>query len=452
MKPSIMVVDDDAAMGQLVCAALEPLGFEVHCFVDPKVALRSVRGVQPDIVLTDLRMPGMTGLEICAQLKEIAPSVPVIVMTGFGTMDAAVNAIRHGAYDFLAKPVDLDTLELAVKRALERRTLGVEIRRLQEAEPSATVGIVGSSPAIRTVLDLIPRIGQTDVPVLVHGETGTGKELLARGLHAAGNSPKGPFIAVNCSAIPENLLESELFGHVKGAFTDAQGARPGLFVQASGGTLFLDEIGELPLSAQPKLLRALQNGKIRPVGSDKEVSLNCRVITATNRDLRAEVQSGGFRADLYYRIAVIKMTMPPLRERAGDIIELAGYFIQRAARRRGIAPVALSTQAAKALLSHHWPGNVRELENAVERAMALCDGGLIAVSDFSDEISKSQVSLSPASPPSVADAMLPLAEIERRHIQRVLSATSGNKKAAAEVLGLDRRTLYRKLEKYEEDD
>ncbi len=368
-------------------------------------------------------------------------------MTGFGTLDLAVEAIRAGAYDFLSKPIELDVLEFAVHRALEHAHLSAEVSRLNKTiDDLQPVGVgyrlEGNSPPMLRLLDLVPKAATSDVPVLIEGETGTGKELLARDLHDHSPRKNGPFIAVNCAALAESLAESELFGHVEGAYTDAKSTRAGLFSLAHGGTFFLDEIGELPASLQPKLLRALQESTIRPVGGDKEVAIDCRVIAATNRNLKQEADEHRFRTDLYYRIAVIKIRMPALRERQGDILALAQRFNQRISKRLGIDPPVFSKGIATKLLAHSWPGNVRELENTIERAVALSDGKVLAVEDLPEdlwqkkEIKEDEVGL------------ISIAELEERHIRRVLSAVAGNKKAAAEILGLDRRTLYRKLQRF----
>ena len=448
MKPTILFVDDDQAMCELVDATLRPLDMEVVWFTEPVDALDHLRVHPVDVVLTDLRMRGMTGLEVCQAVRSMRPGVPVIVMTGFGSMDTAIEAIRAGAYDFLPKPVDLDVLEITVRRAVEHAQLTSEVRRLRErTAPVAEHGLIGHSPAFRRVLELLPRAARADVPLLIEGETGTGKELMARALHDASLRADEPFIAVNCAAIPESLVESELFGHVKGSFTDARADRAGLFVQAGRGTLFLDEFGELPLPVQAKLLRALQEGRIRPVGADREVSVVCRVIASTNRDLVAEAKAGRFRMDLYYRVAVIRLAMPPLRERAGDILVLAHHFVGAAAQRMNRRVEGVSTAAAQALLAYAWPGNVRELENVMERAVALTEHTLIVPDDLPAELWEAQ-----QPPESRVGALVPLDDVERDHILRVLDAVQGNKSAAAEVLQVDRRTLYRKLERYEQED
>lgn len=435
----IVVIDDDRAMCDLVKAALADLEMVVHSFTRPTEGLAFIAVNHVDVVLTDIRMPEMSGIEVCRAVHASKPALPVVVLTGFGSMDTAVDAMRAGAYDFLSKPVSLENLEFTVQRAANLHGLKTELRKLRR-ETRRPRGLIGSSLPFRQLLEQIPKAGRSHVPVLVQGETGTGKEILARALHEAGPRSTGPFVAVNCSAIPATLVESELFGHVRGAFTDASASRAGLFVEANEGTLFLDEVGELPLALQPKLLRALQEYRVRPVGADREVEINCRIVAATNVDLNAARTAGTFRSDLYFRLAVIKLTIPSLRDRAGDILELAQHFVHRAAERSGVATNGLSTSAARALMAYSWPGNVRELENAMERAVAMTDTPELQPADLPEEL------LEPLG--QVTDpGLVSLADLEQAHIHRVLRATGGNKKAAADILGLDRRTLYRKLDR-----
>lgn len=434
----VVVVDDDRAMCDMLAAALRTLGFEVTTFDRADPALEHILSTPTDIVLTDVRMPGSDGLDLCTQVHVAKPRLPVIVLTGFGSLDAAVQAMRAGAYDFLSKPVELEELEFAVQRAAEKCELTRQVRkyRLASRRPD---GLHGDSPGFLRVVDQIPRAAASDLPVLIQGETGTGKELFARALHEASPRAEAPFVAVNCAAIPEGLIESELFGHVRGAFTSASAERTGLFVQAGEGTLFLDEVGELPLQVQPKLLRLLQERAARPVGSDSEVPVRCRIIAATNIDLRAAAECGRFRSDLYYRLAVIELSLPPLRDRVGDILGLAQLFIARWADATGVEAPELTQEAARRLVAYGWPGNVRELENAIARAVAMVESAEITVTDLPEPLHTAC--------PSTEEPLLSLAAMERAHIRRVLDATGGNKKAAAELLGVDRRTLYRKLER-----
>jgi len=440
--PRVLIVDDDRAMREMLEAALSDLGFRTEVHARATEALEHLTDEDPQVVLTDVRMPGMSGIELCEEVSRRHPTVPVLVLTGFGSMETAVKAMRAGAYDFLSKPVALDELEFAVRRASEYARLTHEVRHLRERiDAAAPSGMIGRSAAFRRVLDVLPKAARSDVSVLIEGETGTGKELLARALHDQSPRAGAPFVAVNCSAIPENLVESELFGHVRGAFTDAKRDRTGLFLRAGEGTLFLDEIGELLPSVQPKLLRVLQEQRVRPVGADGEVPTRCRVIAATNVDLLHGGGGGGFRPDLFYRLAVIRIEMPRLADRGTDVLLLARHFIDRASARMDREAPALPASTAQVLLGYAWPGNVRELENAMERAVAMTDGAEIAPTDLPPEILQAHAGA------GEDHGMVTLAELERRHIQRVLEATDGNKKAAAEILGLDRRTLYRKLDR-----
>lgn len=432
----VIVVDDDRAMGELIADALAPLGYEVEVFTHAPTALAAVREGRGRLVLADVRMPEMDGIELCSRIHEVRPDVPVIVLTGFGSMETAVQAMRAGAYDFLSKPVSLDELEFTVQRACQMARLTAEVKELRSG---TRTGIVGSSPPFVAALDKVRKAARTDVPVLIQGETGTGKELIARELHARSERSRHPFVAVNCSAIPETLVEAELFGHVKGAFTDAGAARQGLFAEAGKGTLFLDEVGELPIHVQPKLLRALQEKLFRPVGANREQAAECRIVAATNVDLKEAASTGCFRSDLYFRLAVIRLSLPPLRERTADILPLAQHFVTAACTRLGLPGMGLSPATARTLLAYAWPGNVRELENAMELAVALTEEVEICPADLPEEIVA----------PTAAESggLVSLAELEHAHIQRVLAATGGNKKRAAEILGLDRRTLYRKLDR-----
>ncbi len=451
MSGRILVVDDDADMVELLVETLETAGHTVASATGAAGALAVLDAGPMDVVLTDLHMRGMSGLELSAEVQARFPELPVIVLTGFGTMSAAVEAMRAGVYDFLAKPVELEQLELSVARALRHRRLTREVQQLRKTQrASHPGGIVGESAAMSGLYALLPRAAQADVPVLINGETGTGKELVARALHEGSRHPDAPFVAINCSALPEHLLESELFGHVRGAFTDARTERRGLFVEAGSGMLLLDEVAELPLALQPKLLRVLQEGRVRPVGSDREVPVSCRVVAATHRDLQAEVRAGRFRSDLYYRLAVLRLVIPPLRERAGDVLLLAQHFLDKAEARTGRRILGITTSVARALVAWHWPGNVRELENCIEAAVALTVHDRLVLADLPPElragVGPADVGVSPGF------GLVALDEMERQHIAAVLDAVEGNKKEAAAILGIDRRTLYRKLERFGEGD
>jgi two-component system response regulator HydG len=375
--------------------------------------------------------------------------VPVVVITAFGRMETAIGALRAGAYDFIPKPFALDHLVMTLDRAIQHRRLREEVVRLRRAAAASEQfrELLGDSPPMREVRALIDRIRDSDAPVLVTGASGTGKELVARALHERGPRREGPFVAVNCAAVPEALLESELFGHVKGAFTDARSARAGLFVQASGGTLFLDEIAEMPLGLQPKLLRALQERRVRPLGGDTEVAFDARLVVATNRDLETEVSEKRFREDLFYRINVIHLAMPPLRVRGADILVLAQHFLRSSANAAGRDLRGISKAAAERLLAYPWPGNVRELQNCMERAITLAQYTDIAVEDLPEKV-RAYRSTQLVPDVDEPEQLLTMDEVEKRYIARVLEVVSGNKSLAAKVLGFDRATLYRKLERY----
>jgi len=441
--PQVLVVEDDPAMASLVETSLNRRGFRA---TSVHTAAAALAAPACDVVVSDVRLGGMTGLELCERLAASRPETPVILMTAFGDLDTAIAAIRAGAYDFLPKPFELEELALRVTRAAEVRFLRAEVRRLAQRSPPPE-GILGDSPPMQRVFALLDRVARSDAAVLLTGETGTGKELLARALHARGARPRGPFVAVNCSAIPENLLESELFGHVRGAFTDARTARAGLFVEAHGGTLFLDEVAELPMSLQPKLLRALQERVVRPVGGDREVPFDARVISATHRDLDGLVAEGRFREDLYYRLNVLSIELPPLRARGADVLSLAAAALARIAERTQTPMRRLSAEAARKLMDYNWPGNVRELVNAMERAAALADHEEIIVADLPAKVQSfapSHVIVAGQDP----SELVPLDEVERRYILRVMDAVGGNRSRAAEVLRVDRKTLYSRLRAY----
>ena len=450
MKGQILIVDDEQETCDLLDMALTRHGFKVTASTNAQSGLALVASEDFDVVLTDLSMPEMSGLDFCERVLGTRPNMPVVVITGQGSLETAIGAIRVGAYDFITKPVDPKLLFLSVSRAIQHRRLKDEVKRLRQAVAEGVdtdAQIVGQSGAMRRVYELINRVGESDASVLIHGETGTGKELIARAIHARSRRKEGPFVAINCAAVPHSLLESELFGHARGAFTDAKAQRTGLFVQASGGTLFLDEIGELPLDVQPKLLRALQERKVRPVGANQEIPFDARIVAATNRNLEDEVFEKRFREDLYYRINVVKIDVPPLRERGGDALHLSQHFLKSFAQRNGKSTLELSTTAAEKLMAYNWPGNVRELENCMEHAVALARFDQITVEDLPEKIRayRAERFVVAANDPT---EIVTMDELERRYILRVLSLVGGNKSRAAQVLGFDRRTLYRKLERY----
>ncbi len=453
MPGRILIVEDEREMRVMLEKGLVRRGFELRACETADEALEQVAAADFDAVLTDLRMPGMSGLALCERIVLNRPDIPVVVVTAFGSMETAVAAIRAGAYDFITKPVDLDALVLVLERAVQHRALREEVRKLRQAlgQGGEAAGLVGQSVALRQAYTLIDKVADVDTTVLITGESGTGKEVAARALHTRGRRQAGPFVAINCAAMPEHLLESELFGHLKGAFTDARVARTGLFVQASGGTLFLDEVGELPLGLQPKLLRALQERKVRLLGSNEEVEFDARIVAATNRDLERAVEEGRFREDLYYRLNVINIELPPLRARGNDVLLLSQTFVEHFAGRTGKRVLGLSPAAAQKLLAYSWPGNVRELQNCMERAVALTTFEQITVEDLPERVRNYTT---PQVLPEMADMseMVTLEEVERRYIHRVLEAVGGSRTLAARILGVDRKTLYRKLHRSEDDE
>jgi two-component system response regulator AtoC len=444
----ILIIDDDRSICDVLDAELRRRDFVPTTATGPDEALRRLAEEDFDLVLTDINMHSMSGVELCRQIAEIREQLPVVVMTAYGSMESAIAAIRAGAYDFVTKPFEMDDIALTIERALKHRALGEEVKRLRRVviDSQKFDDILGTSQAMVKMYDLVARIADTDTTVLITGESGTGKELVAKAIHQRSARRDGPFVAINCAAMPENLLESELFGHVKGAFTDARNARPGLFVKANKGTLFLDEIGEMPAGMQAKLLRALQERTARPVGGDHEQPFDARIIAATNRDLETEVEEKRFREDLFYRINVVRVHVPPLRARSSDVLLLAQHFLLRYQPTGPQRVLGIKSAAADKLLSYTWPGNVRELQNCLERAVALAQFDHVGVDDLPErvrEFRSSRVTIESSNP----SELLPMEEVERRYIVRVLEAVGGNKTLAAQVLGFDRRTLYRKLER-----
>ncbi|HET6336056.1 MAG TPA: sigma-54 dependent transcriptional regulator [Polyangiales bacterium] len=444
--PRVLAVDDDVAMCSVLEVGLGRRGFEVETCTSAQQAIERLGAHEYAVLLTDLQMPGVGGIALCTEAVAVRPGLPVVVITAFGSLESAIAAMRAGAYDFITKPFEVDVLAMALHRAAEYTRLKQDIQRLERqlADRPAQTRMLGQSPAMRRVFERLERTADSEVTVLITGESGTGKELVALALHDASPRRERAFVAVNCAALPEALLESELFGHARGAFTGAQSSRTGLIARAEGGTLFLDEIGELPLSVQAKLLRALQERVLRPVGSDQEMPFDVRVITATNRDLVAAVEDGRFRSDLYFRINVLDVHLPPLRDRGNDVLLLAQQHLESTAATtkkpvRGIAP-----DAAAKLRSYAWPGNVRELHNCIERAVALARFDHITLDDLPDSVRKYTSSHVLVVADSPSD-FVALEEVEKRYILRVLDAAQGNRSVAARILGLDRKTLQRKL-------
>ncbi|CAN5269934.1 sigma-54 dependent transcriptional regulator [soil metagenome] len=447
-QAKILIVDDETAILDTLRILLRHEGFEVSTAVGGKQALEQIPEVRPDVVLTDVRMPGVSGLEVLLAVKEEDASIPVILMTAQASLQTAMRAVNEGAFYYVQKPFANDELVAICRRAAESRQLKTENQTLrkeiQRRDRSAVSRPIGKSKSFIDVLKLVETVAPTDSTVLISGESGTGKEVLARYLHDSSDRCDGPFVSINCGALPESLLESELFGHVKGSFTGAVRDKQGLFVAAKGGSFFLDEVGEMSPATQVKLLRVLQEREVIPVGSTETIPVDVRIIAATNRDLEEEIRRGGFRSDLYYRLNVITLHLPPLRERADDVAVLADYFLQHHATSRGKETPELPEEVLSALQAYDWPGNVRELENALERAAVLSDSSL-KLSALPVRITEKPVE------PLVSDRLPPNPEmeiIERAYIFWVLQAESGNKTRAAEVLGIDPSTLYRKLLRY----
>ncbi len=445
----IFVFDDDADSLQSVVAALRRDGFEVVPFSDPREGLERLAAEGGDAVVTDLRMPGLTGMDVVRHVTKSNPGVPVVVLTAYGTVEGAVDAVRAGASDFLLKPVEIPRLRAAVFKAVKERGMRREIERLREAagRPPGVEGIVGSSRSMEEVLRKIRLAAPTRMNVLITGESGTGKELVARAIHALSPRTGRPFLPLNCAAIPETLLESELFGYEKGAFTGATAARPGKLESAEGGTLFLDEVGDVSLAIQAKLLRAIEQKEVLRVGSSQVLRVDVRILAATNQDLKIRVEEKSFREDLYYRLNVFGILVPPLRERREDIPKLCDHFLGLLARENSVPPKRLSPPALKALLAYRWPGNVRQLRNALETALFVSGGDTIGPADLPVEVTR-EVLPPTSSEPIPLPASRTLTEIERDAIRDALAKTGGNKTLASKLLGIGLRTMHRKVKEY----
>ena len=435
--PRVLVVDNDPEMLIMLRRHLEGEGLAVAGAEGGREALAVIERADYDVILTDLIMDDVGGLEVLAAAQGRTPTPRVLLMTAFGSLETAIEAMRQGAYDYLTKPFKLAEVTLAIRRALDDQQLRAENARLR-AEVERQLGferVVGRSRAIQSLLEQVRAVADSEASVLLLGESGTGKELVARALHWSSSRRSGPFVAVNCAAVPESLLESELFGHEKGAFTGADRKHVGLFAAAHGGTLFLDEVGDLPLAMQAKLLRAIQEKAVRPVGGAETLQLDLRLVTATNRDLAALVPEGKFREDLYYRLAVIPIRLPALRERPEDIPLLGEHFLRDASERLGKRLAGFAADALEWMREYRWPGNVRELENVVERAAVLAAGPIVTLADLRTEFSVE---------PAVSALRPTLDELERQYIRRVLDEVQGDKQAAAKILGVSVRTLQRK--------
>ena len=450
--PRILIVDDQKTMCEMLVDTLTPNGFEVEWKTKATLALELLKNCAFDVVLTDLKMPDMNGIEFCQEVNRNHPELPVVVMTAFGSFESAVSAIRAGAFDFVTKPLDIELLEIALERAIKQSRLQQEVRHLKHSlNIDVSFGqLIGKSPAMQELYKQLSQVAAVDTTVLITGESGSGKELAAHSVHQHSKRSDKPFVAINCAALPESLMESELFGHVAGAFTGADGKHDGLFVRANGGTLFLDEIGEMSPTMQPKLLRAIEANCVRPVGGSDEIPFDARLVAATNRDLETAVEAGTFREDLFYRINVVPIHLPPLRQRSSDILLLAQFFVKLFSEKSDVETREITESVAQRLLDYQWPGNVRELRNAMERAVTLSKGKKLRLEDLPETIRNYQ-SRTMVIASDRPEELRSLEEVEKRYILHVLDTVDGNRTLTSKILGLDRKTLYRKLIRYEQN-
>ena len=447
-KSKLLVVDDDAGHRSMLLTLLADWGYRLESAQDGETSVALCRAQPFDLVLMDVRMTGISGIEALKEIKLRQPDLPILIMTAYSDVKTAVEAIKSGAYDYLTKPLDFDDLRQALERALDHAGLRHENKALRETLSTSldTGGIISRSPAMRQLMQNLAAIAPSEATVLITGESGTGKELIARAIHNNSSRRKEPFVAVNCAALTESLLESELFGHERGAFTGAEGRRKGRFQSANKGTIFLDEIGEISAAMQSRLLRVLQEREIQPVGSDQTIKIDVRILGATHRDLARDVDQGRFRQDLYYRLNVVTLHLPPLRERPDDIPLLAGHFLKKFAEKNRKQVKTFTPEAMHRLNAHAWPGNVRELENAVERAVVLLAGEYVDARDLPPALLSGQAA---GDTPGAVPSGLTLEEMERQVIVAALAAADGNKSEAARRLGITRKTLHAKLRKYE---
>ena len=443
---NLLIVDDERAVREACREAAAALGYRTAAAESAEQALRAIEAHSIDVILLDLKLPGTGGLDVLGQIKQRRPDIEVVVVTGYGTVQSAVQAMKAGAYDLVTKPFSLEELKLLLERVAAHLKLKTENRMLREKIKSKQGfgSIIGRAPEMDKLYRIIAKAAHSSHPVLVLGESGTGKEMVARAIHHSGPFREKPFIPVDCGSLVPTLIESELFGYVKGAFTGAMQTKEGLLAIADGGTVFLDEVGELPVDLQAKMLRALQEKEIRPVGSTKQVPINVRVLAATNRDLEHAVAQGAFRRDLYFRLNVLSLRIPPLRERRQDIPLLAGHILERLAQTSG-TPHELSDDAMKSLLAYDWPGNVRELENCLERCCALTSASVIHTIDLPSSITGAPAQLAPRAPET---RIMPMADLEKHTILSTITKLNGDKLMAAKLLGIGKTTLYRKLKEY----
>jgi DNA-binding NtrC family response regulator len=450
MSRHILLTEDDTLAGELFEEVLRDQGYQVDRVETGEAALERFGSSRYDLLLVDVQLPGKSGLEVTREAKALRPEVPIVVMTAFASMETAIEAIREGAFDYASKPMNLDELKHVVARALAQGAAAPETEQAHQAESLSSV--IGNSPAMVDVYKTVARVAQTKSTVLVLGESGTGKELVARAIHQHSPRARKPFIAIDCGALPESLLESELFGYVRGAFTGAILDRKGLFEEADDATCFLDEIGDISATVQAKLLRVLQEGEVRRIGSQKFLKVDVRVIAATNKDIAALVRAGTFREDLYYRLNVVSVQLPPLRERADDIPALAHHFLRKYARESDKAVTGFSDDALRVLRAYQWPGNIRELENAIERAVTLSSHRVLTVDDLPLDVRQGLAAQDAAQVASTLTGMFAdaptLEEVKKRYISHVLETNRGNLSRAAVILDVDRRSLYRMMDRY----
>lgn len=449
MKAKIVVADDEPRIRKMICRLLMDEGYEVMPVENGREAVEALLSFQPDVILLDQQMPVMTGVEALEEIKQIAPNQVVLFVTAFGSISLAVDAVKKGAYDFIKKPFDNDKLLLTVGRAVEHSRMKGEISNLKKSLGEKKSAVIGDNTGLKQVMTQVRRVAETNATVLIHGESGTGKELIARAVHDNSLRSQGPFVAINCGAIPLTLMESELFGHERGAFTDAKEAKAGTFERADGGTLFLDEVGELPLDAQVKLLRVLEERRITRIGGKKAIPVDVRIVAATNRNLDDEVKNGHFRLDLLYRLNVFTLILPPLRERKEDIPLLTNFFIRKYNRTLSLDVQSVSPEAISLLTSYDWPGNVRDLENAIQSSMILCTGGVIRPEHLPDRIKGYELAEAQTVSGSSGNSIREInAQMEKELIIEALKKHNFNRTLTAEALNISRKTLFNKMKRY----